>query len=158
MLRKSSSWDVLEQAAVVIQKAHAQGSDAVELSLYEGAQHIIKEFDDKHSEKDSSATNVGTTSSPGTNLGSETNERFLSELVLALFGSDPQLSHTAHASNTESVRRARVKTASTLLQSPSASVTSRQRVQQVLQVWLEHEPSQPLRQLAREGLQAGVVD
>lgn len=120
-------------------------------------------YDNDHSERDSAAKPVdtmGAAAGPnviGTSLGKETNERFLSELVLALFGSAPQLSHASQISNTENVRLARIKTASTMLQSTSVVASSQEILKQMLESWLRQEHSQPLRQLVQEALQRKVT-
>lgn len=165
VLRKSTARDVLEQAMAVVEKTHALGSNAVELSLYDGARNMITEYDkydNDHSERDSSANSVDTVGAAagpnaiGTRLGKETSERFLSELVLALFGSAPQLSHASQISNTENVRLARIKTASTMLQSTSVLVSSQDILKQMLESWLRQEHSQALRLLIKEALRGKV--
>lgn len=165
VLGKSSTSDVLDQAVMIVKKTHAVRLGVVEQSLYEEARRLVEEIDDRPSEKDSTDTSVvspaitHTEAGPnpdsitsGTNPGRQTIERFLHELVLALFGSDPQHSHASHASDTESLRRARVKTGSRILQSTMISSSTRETLCQRLTSWLDQEQSQPLRLLIQQGL------
>lgn len=128
----------------IIQKAHSQASNKVEMSLCQGVQTFVEDVVAKNSEKNA-------------DYDGQKFERFLHELVLALVAPDrpaaSSTSHATHGSDPESLRLARAQMTHQLSQIKTISLATREILDQVFRNWLESERSRPLRELIQEAAQ-----
>lgn len=124
---------VLDQAAQVMGKLHAQSSPALDTILCENAASFFTRFNEKDGGRQKGANQNGA------NREEKEMEEFSDQIILAL------LSRDLSATPTEFARRTRIDLASALARSHVVSQASRNRLAQSLDSWLSTERSRPLR-------------
>lgn len=162
VLRAASPDDVLDQALLIVEKAHSKNLTAVELSLYQEARKCLEEnieegnVEDKN---DAPSTAVMFATAAGAKSGS-TNDRakyefsgFWERLAQTLFILDEPKSRDTWP---ESLRQSKVELALKLSTTSILSLETREMMNQTLGVWFEHERSRPIRSLIEKARQTLV--
>lgn len=165
VLRNSSSAENLGQAIQVVRKADAQASERIGIAIHEGAQRFIEDVVGKEPGESADETKSEILEDSARPLTPRTNpeasskpkfERFFHELVLALYCADQEASSSPgiHASDTETLRLARIRMVSKLSTTGAISSTTRETLVESLNRWLQHERSQPIRDLLVQVIRA----